>query len=814
MSSMFRNNSTAALMGFSISQPAVGAPLQFFPTLGTKELNDLISAYVPGNAPITEKRAAVSMEFFQNAMATGEFFKFFMVPAYASVAPSPVMDSGYGSSFAASPASQTTSFSPPNISTPRDYSNAPGMRIMTRDGRDVTNLSSRGCKTKEQRDHAHLMRIIKACESCKKKKVKCDPSHKRPAAGSSGKVTKKASKNSRPAPMSRPAVVVPELNTAIESPLSSGSSSSIPVDTVGEGVMEWDQFIQFDDEPLDNIPVDYDFFMDPAGYFSPAGTSATFTSSNTSPSQLPPTPIDDVSEVVHPGTAIVEDESNAPMLPYLSENALESASSYVDFDLFSPAASPFLDEELSMARELSAALPRPNFTGRVSQQLPPHGRDRNEYPDDHSRRSSDNAVADSVNIAANLHFQSTSSSPLDMASYDDGHGGYQDLSTFRRQPSSVQAMSHGTSDGVIAPATVMSFNGVHVDSVIYGGVSAIETQSHAQFQRDMVPLMTSSPSDIRNSHTVVSGGATAPREERRLGFAFGSMIGATADHDAMAPRLPDTTSFDAFTRFTSAPDVQVMATEPERLSLDQPNASSNGVLSTSAAQRRPSDDASRLYERESIHTVTPARTDTGTPVQDVRPQTHIARNTIATNVSHLSPHQFVQSASQANGIAVGAMSAVSPQARLEGVRFDPRRIAATQPIVSTQQDRLVSSTFVLVLSLAAILLLISSSFVLMAAMSLGITWSQRNTSMRVSYQNAAHSPSSSTTEPTATGAAWNELYIDTIENVKDASVKLERIVRCRLDQKLQGWVARGLSASSASNRRKQTQTFRCNRIAV
>ncbi|KAI0162235.1 hypothetical protein GGR57DRAFT_315717 [Xylariaceae sp. FL1272] len=625
MSSMSRNNSTAALMGFSISQPALGAPLQFFPALGSKELDDLISAYVPGNAHITEKRAAVSMEFFQNAMVTGEYFKFFMVPAFASVAPSPAMDSGYGSSFAASPASQTTSFSSPNMSTPRDYSNVPGMRIMTKDGRDVTNLSSRGCKTKEQRDHAHLMRIIKACDACRKKKVKCDPSHKRPAAGSSGKVTKKASKNSRSAPMSKPAVVVPELKTS-ETPSSSGSSPSIPLDTVDEGVMDWDQFIKYDDEPLDSIPVDYDFFMDPAGYFSPAGTSATLTSSNTSPSQLPPTPIDDLSGEVHPGTAIMDEESNAPMLPYLSDNGLVSASNYVDFDLFSPPASPFLNEELSMARELSAASPRPNFAGRVIQQSPPppHGRHRDEYTDDNSRHNPDNAVADSVNIAPGLHLQSTSLSPLAITSYDVSHGGYQDMSTFRHQSPSVQAVSHAMSHGVNAPATGASFNGVQVNSGSYEGVNAIEAQSHPEYQRGVVPLATSSLSDSRNRNTAAASGVTVPREERRS--ASGLLVAAGANHEAMAPALPGATSFDAFTRFTSSPEnAEMIATEPERLSLHQPIVSSNGVLSTSAAQRCTSDDVSRLYERESIYTGTPTRTDTGTAVQHATPQTHVAR---------------------------------------------------------------------------------------------------------------------------------------------------------------------------------------------
>jgi hypothetical protein len=48
----------------------------------------------------------------------------------------------------------------------------PGFSIMTKDGIDVTNSAGRGTKTKEQREHAHLMRIMKACDACKKKKVR------------------------------------------------------------------------------------------------------------------------------------------------------------------------------------------------------------------------------------------------------------------------------------------------------------------------------------------------------------------------------------------------------------------------------------------------------------------------------------------------------------------------------------------------------------------------------------------------------------------------------------------------------------------
>ena len=53
----------------------------------------------------------------------------------------------------------------------------PGFSIMTKDGIDVTSSAGRGTKTKEQREHAHLMRIMKACADCKRKKVRVSCSY-------------------------------------------------------------------------------------------------------------------------------------------------------------------------------------------------------------------------------------------------------------------------------------------------------------------------------------------------------------------------------------------------------------------------------------------------------------------------------------------------------------------------------------------------------------------------------------------------------------------------------------------------------------
>ncbi|KAK0390600.1 hypothetical protein NLU13_0104 [Sarocladium strictum] len=199
--------------GFSVFQPALGAQLQWFPVMGSKELDDMLHAYLPGAAPIADKRAAVSVDFLEHLHMTGQTFKFYQIeatPAFSSTSASSSPASASGaSSMSGFPATPTWDFNsiaytPSSTSSQTstsalkarksakaasvsrhqttDFSHLPGMKIMTKDGVDVTNAASRGSKTKEQRDHAHLMRIIKACDSCRAKKVRCDPSHKKRAA--------------------------------------------------------------------------------------------------------------------------------------------------------------------------------------------------------------------------------------------------------------------------------------------------------------------------------------------------------------------------------------------------------------------------------------------------------------------------------------------------------------------------------------------------------------------------------------------------------------------------------------------------------
>ncbi|KAI9904438.1 hypothetical protein N3K66_000967 [Trichothecium roseum] len=304
--------------GFSIYQPALGAQLQFFPALGTKQLDDMINAYVPGPMSLQEKRAALSLDFLGYSEATGQSFKFYAVAAVqtpgpssttspvqrsvSSVSVSPVTSDWdwSGAAMARSTASRSSagvnasrraSSTSTNRQQNADFSHIPGMKIMTKEGLDVTNTASRGSKTKEQRDHAHLMRIIKACDVCKKKKTRCDPSHKRrgvtQANASAGiaKSAKKTRTSPRQALTAIPAAPPPVITTSQAQPTAASTSLSFAsaetfsgleqfdIDTETAGAFNWgnwDDWMQ--DVPADGEP-DYDFFYDPEGYLSSSQSS-------------------------------------------------------------------------------------------------------------------------------------------------------------------------------------------------------------------------------------------------------------------------------------------------------------------------------------------------------------------------------------------------------------------------------------------------------------------------------------------------------------------------------------------------------------
>ncbi|KAK7916990.1 hypothetical protein PG985_010598 [Apiospora marii] len=430
---MSRNSSITSLVGFSVYQPALGAQLQFVPEMGSKELDDMINAYVPGPASILDKRTAVSLEFFDYTIHTGELFKFFYVYSPISTTGSPASssmhDSGYGSNFNTSPvmsesqwtqsmpsapASQTkaqksskkaaSSVRKPQVT---DFSQMPGFSIMTKDGQDVTNSASRGCKTKEQRDHAHLMRIIKACEACRKKKTRCDPSHRKAAKAQSASESNGRASKAKKATTTKSASVASMKAESVmaASSFDSSASGSFTLDQSFASALEpvtdnWDQFIQYDEEYAETVPQDYDFFYDPAGYFSPstsntssqvpsphnpvtpptAGTPGHVFVPAEAPTFLQPlareriidttnTDVTDVGLVqtqplgsrvasVHRdvmGTdAYGTDSGQKPMLPYLAGDAADVGNNYVDFNLYSPASS-FLDEDPGLVQDIAAS---------------------------------------------------------------------------------------------------------------------------------------------------------------------------------------------------------------------------------------------------------------------------------------------------------------------------------------------------------------------------------------------------------------------------------------------------------------------------
>lgn len=365
---MSRTSSASSVQGFSILQPTLGSQLSFLPAVGSKELDILIDAYLPGPASPQEKRAAVALEFFEYSARTGENFKYFAVPAMPATAvnssvgvtPSPVMSElTYASSSQAStpatPATKTSRSAKRPETT--DFSHLPGMKIITLDGQDVTNHVSRGCKTKEQRDHAHLMRILKACDACKKKKIRCDPSHKKRSASQVESAKSESAKPAKKSKKTTASVATPKSQATAFTPappdVDYQPDLSTSLEDFTTDMAEWDQYFTFN-EPIDAtlpqdlysaLPQDFNFFFEPETQFSPA----TSGSSAVSPAQ-PLTPTG--SGVLAAQTDFTFDDNSfatfAPvdtqeaMLPYLASGA--HGSNYVDFNLFSPSAS-FIDEE-------------------------------------------------------------------------------------------------------------------------------------------------------------------------------------------------------------------------------------------------------------------------------------------------------------------------------------------------------------------------------------------------------------------------------------------------------------------------------------
>ncbi|CEJ89524.1 hypothetical protein VHEMI05365 [[Torrubiella] hemipterigena] len=359
---MSRSTTTTSTLpqGFSVFQPSLGAQLQFFPAMGSQELDDLVNAYVPGAASVQEKRASIALDFFEHTQITGQSFKFYPVFAAPSATPSP--STSAASSFNVSPVNQTWDWSQPSragsvsshTSTNRvskasasrqratDFNVLPGMKIMTKDGRDVTNSASRGSKTKEQRDHAHLMRIIKACDSCRKKKIRCDPSHKKrggsqvATTAAPAKVSKAMSSPPRPQP-SPPQSISPPVSleefTLDATTFDLDTNFDFDLSALEPSADLWDQFVQF---PAADDYGDYNLFTDLDGSLSSQSSVPSSSSRSSSSSG---------SGSVSPSLP------NAPHGPIaapitLSQLDTEVYNDYTDFNLYSPGSTFSEDERM------------------------------------------------------------------------------------------------------------------------------------------------------------------------------------------------------------------------------------------------------------------------------------------------------------------------------------------------------------------------------------------------------------------------------------------------------------------------------------
>lgn len=391
-SAMAQYRSAAPLpQGFSVYQPQLGAQLQFFPALGSQELDDMINAYIPGPAALKEKRATISLDFLEHTQLTGQTFKFYPVYSSSPVAASPAISTSSFSNTSpvnstwdwsqasASPAVSSRSSSSKSrkasqYSTP-DLSHLPGMKIMTKDGQDVTDSASRGSKTKEQRDHAHLMRIIKACDSCRRKKIRCDPSHKKRTAAQTQPQSKQAKKARTAAaavaaavaaapPQKSPSVValargqddnpdIPMSMFGIDPTFTFAGLDSF--ESIDQTYESWEEFIQY---PVDVADEHYDFFLDPEGYLS-SQSSASSSSASPPKASTPASQQDLQASFGLEEREGLLSESTSPELPFLQVNHT-GLNNYTDFSLFSPSSSFSEDDRMlsiSSSRTLSPTQP-------------------------------------------------------------------------------------------------------------------------------------------------------------------------------------------------------------------------------------------------------------------------------------------------------------------------------------------------------------------------------------------------------------------------------------------------------------------------
>lgn len=158
----------------------------------SKELAEAIHNYIPGIVPLQEKQRQIVSDFciwrsqacpdgpasyLYDASPAFDLSTFSNVdlPSIGHLAPRAATEKciAENKSTSAKPARRSKTNKVAKKTPAKAASSGPrlpGLSIMTKDGVDITDRAPRGPKTKEQREHAALMRRLGSCATCRKRK--------------------------------------------------------------------------------------------------------------------------------------------------------------------------------------------------------------------------------------------------------------------------------------------------------------------------------------------------------------------------------------------------------------------------------------------------------------------------------------------------------------------------------------------------------------------------------------------------------------------------------------------------------------------
>ncbi|TVY93383.1 hypothetical protein LAWI1_G000596 [Lachnellula willkommii] len=508
---------------FTITQPFLGAPLNFLPALGSQELEQLVDAYVLGNASKQDKLSEVTIDFYNHAtvdLNTGALVKTYNVfafeqsptesqssfsPSMYTPSPSASMsfgDSGYGSLSMTPPARKSGGrvSKKPTKKDAKKVAEArlPGFSIMTKDGIDVTSTAGRGTKTKEQREHAHLMRIMKACDACKKKKIRCDPSHSRQSNEMSRTSTTSTAKTLSSSNGGGSSHVNPSPTISIPS-LSHESSIASQTNTPPYGAI--DDFVLFPEDgsswnPADiSIPEDADLsqFNFDINLDIPMN-SGDFDFSNFDP--LPQVDFDQLSYL--------------PATPQLGMNQWA--------DLPSPHSRPHPSFSTQDAGQLDA-----NSQDSWINALPDSNSNRRTYPSSFSQESGESSIFSTANVSPQ-----TAGTVADEI-WPDGPGDALSSSQFNgrvRQPQSQRSPTDGTAS---------NYSPAEWSRAGSGSGSGSLASSRSSLQTDDLQYWTESTDKTRRGHESLA--ATLASRPLSSSSSQGHHSDRTAREESLATRV-------------------------------------------------------------------------------------------------------------------------------------------------------------------------------------------------------------------------------------------------------------------------------------